>query len=302
MAEHHHHHAHRAETTQGNRRRLTWVLVLTFGYLIAEVVGGFLTHSLALLSDAGHMLSDVGALVLALFALWFAQRPADPRKTYGYYRVEILAALLNGLTLLLLSVWIIVEAIARLRQPPEVAGLGLLVVSIGGLIVNLVSAYLLHHGHTHSLNVRAVFYHVLGDALGSVAAISAGVLIYFFRWYTADPVLAIGIAVLIIYSAVSLVREAADVLLEATPAHLDPETVRAALLKLDGVEEVHDLHIWTITSGMYSLSCHVVVTPDAYNIAKLEEIRHLLHDHCDIPHQTVQLETHELAEEEDVHL
>ncbi len=298
----HSHGAHRHETTQANRRRLLWVLLLTAIYLVAEVVGGVLTHSLALLSDAGHMLSDVGALVLALFALWFAQRPADPRRTYGYYRIEILAALINGLTLLLLSVWIIVEAVSRLRQPPAVAGFGLLIVASGGLVINLVSAYLLHHGHTHSLNVRAVFYHVIGDALGSVGAIAAGALILFFHWNTADPILAIGIALLIIYSAVTLVREAADVLLEATPAHLDPDTVRDALLRIDGVEGVHDLHIWTITTGMYSLSCHVVVTPAAYTVAKLDEIRDLLHDHCDIPHQTVQLETHELADEEDVHL
>lgn len=298
----HSHGAHREHTTAENRRRLVLVLLLTGVYLVAEIVGGIITNSLALLSDAGHMLTDVGALGLALVALWFTLRPATPQKTYGYHRLEILAALVNGILLLAISVFIIVEAVGRLRHPPEVRGVGLLVIASGGLIINLVGAYILHRGHAHSLNVRAAFYHVLGDALGSLGAVVAGILILTKRWYIADPILAIGITVLILISAVALLREAIDILLEATPRHIDVDDVRNALLRAPGVIGVHDLHIWTITSGMYALSCHVVVYPEEFTIAKLEEIRHLLHDRCDIPHQTIQIETSQLAAEEEIHL
>ncbi|HEY3377379.1 MAG TPA: cation diffusion facilitator family transporter [Armatimonadota bacterium] len=301
MPEHSHSHRHHATTAQ-NRRRLLQVLLLTAAYLLAEVIGGILTNSLALLSDAGHMLTDVAALGLALVALWFAQRPATPRKTYGYYRLEILAALLNGIVLFGLSAFIIIESINRLQHPPAVGGLGLLIIASGGLVVNIVGAYLLQHGHAHSLNMRAAFYHVLSDALGSVGAIMAGLLIYFYHWNAADPILAILISLLIIVSAFALVREAVDILLEATPRHIDADAVRASLLGVTGVTGVHDLHIWTITSGMYALSCHVVVEPDCFAQAKLEEIRHLLHDCCGIPHQTVQIETSAMASDEDVHL
>lgn len=300
MAEHCH--GQRAQTSTENRRKLLWVLVLTSLYLLAEVIGGLLTNSLALLSDAGHMLTDAAALGLALFALWFAVRPATPQKTFGYYRVEILAALLNGVVLLGLSLFIIIESINRLRHPPEVHGLGLLVVATGGLVVNLIGAYLLHRGHEHSLNVRAAFYHVIGDALGSLGAVAAGILILRYQWYIADPILAIVISLLIIVNAATLVREAVDVLLEAAPSHIDTEEVRDAILAVPGVTGLHDLHIWTITSGSYSLSCHVVVHPEHFTIAKLEELRHRLHDHCDILHQTIQIETDEMAAEEDIHL
>jgi cobalt-zinc-cadmium efflux system protein len=261
-----------------------------------------LTHSLSLLSDAGHMLTDVGALGLALFAIWYTARPPTPRKTFGYYRLEILAALINGLVLLGLSVLIIVEAIRRLENPPEVHGLGLLILAFGGLVVNIIGIWLLQSGHAHSLNIRAAFYHVLGDGLGSLGTVVAGLLIIFFDWRIADPILAILIAVLIIISSIALLREATDVLLEAAPEHVDTDAIRQSLLEMPGVTGVHDLHVWTITSGMYALSCHVVVHQEDFTIAKLEEIRHLLHDQCEILHQTVQIETDEMAAEEDVHL
>lgn len=286
----------------GNRRRLLAVLALTSIYLVAEVVGGLLTNSLALLSDAGHMLTDVAALALALLAIRFATRPPDPRRSYGYHRLEILAALINGLTLLLIAAFVIYEAIRRLQEPPEVQGLGLLIIAAGGLVINLIGAFILHRGHAHSLNVRAAFYHVLGDALGSLGAIIAGILILAFDWTIADPILAIGIAVLIAVSAIGLVREAVDVLLEAAPRHIDSDELRAALLALPGVIGVHDLHIWTLTTGMYALSCHVVVACESFACVKLEQIRSLLHDQYGVPHMTVQLETEELAEEEEIHL
>jgi cobalt-zinc-cadmium efflux system protein len=285
-----------------DQRRLRWVLGFSVAYLVAEVIGGVLTGSLALLSDAGHMLADVGALALALFALVIATRPATPRRTFGYYRVEILAALFNGIALLGLAGFILFEAVERIRDPQPVQATGMLLVAIGGLVVNLAGAYLLHAGHAHSLNVRAAFYHVLGDALGSLGAIIAAILILSFGWMTADPIIAILIAVLVIISAVRLVREAADILLEATPRHLDTEALRGELLAIRGVVGVHDFHIWTITSGIYSLSCHVVVEPAAFTAEKLEEVRLVLHDECAIPHQTIQLETPEFAAREDVHV
>lgn len=301
MADHNHAH-HHEHTAAANRHRFLLVLVLTSIYFLAEVIGGWLTNSLALLSDAGHMLTDIGAIVLAMVALWFATRPPTPSKSYGYYRLEILAALFNGITLLAISGFIIYEAIRRIQQPPEVGGLGLLGIATGGLVVNIVSAIILHKGHEHSLNVRATYYHILGDALGSLGAIVAGVLILFFKWNIADPIIAIAISLLIIVSAVALVREAVDVLLEATPRHIDIDTLRSELINVHGVVGIHDLHIWTITSGVYALSCHVVVTSEAFTITKLEEIRNLLHNQCDIPHQTIQLETSELAAEEEIHL
>ena len=302
MAGHNHAHQHREHTTGDNRRRLFVVLLLTATYFVAEVVGGVLTNSLALLSDAGHMLTDVAALVLALLAIRFAGRPADPRRSYGYYRLEILAALFNGAMLLAIAAFVIYEAARRLQEPPEVQGLGLLLVAGGGLLVNLAGAYILHRGHAHSLNMRAAFYHVLGDALGSLGAIVAGILILTMGWVIADPILAIAIALLIAFSAIGLVRDAVDVLLEASPRHIDTQELRAALLDLPGVLGVHDLHVWTLTTGLYALSCHVVVTCETFTCSKLEEIRHLLHDRYGVPHMTVQMETEEMAEEEEIHL
>lgn len=298
----HHHAQHREHATADNRRRLLVVLLLNLGYLIAEVIGGVVTNSLALLSDAGHMLTDVAALALALVALWFTTRPADPRRSYGYHRVEILAALFNGMTLLAITLFIVFEAVRRLEHPPAVEGLGLLIIAAGGLVVNLLGAYLLQHGHAHSLNIRAAFYHLLADALGSLGAVLAGVFVIAFGWTIADPILAIGIAILIVVSSVGLVGEAVNVLLEAVPKHVDVEQVRAVLLALPGVIGVHDLHVWTLTTGMYALSCHVVVACEDFACVKLETIRNLLHDQFDIPHMTVQLETKELAEEEEIHL
>lgn len=275
----------------GNRARLWRVFALTAAYMVVEVVGGLLTNSLALLSDAGHMLTDVASLGLALFAAWFATRAATPEKTYGYHRLEILAAFVNGLSLLVLSLWIIVEAVGRIQQPREVMGVGLLVVAVGGLIVNLLGAFWLHQGHQHSLNVKAAFYHIVGDLLGSIGAIVAGVLILLFHWYLADPVLAIVIACIIAVSAIGIVRDTVDVLLEAMPAHLDVVEIRNVLAETAGVLDIHDLHVWTITSGIYALSCHCVVTAEALTAETSEAIRQVLHDRFGFAHQTVQLET-----------
>lgn len=278
-----------------DRRRLWWVLLLTGIYLIIEVIGGILTNSVALLSDAGHMLTDVASLALALLATWFATREATAEKSYGYYRLEIIAALLNGVTLLAISGGIIYASISRIKEPPEVQGMGMLLVAIGGLMVNILGAWWLHQSHKHSLNVRAAFYHILGDLLGSVGAVIAGILIIAFKLYLADPILAIVIAVLITISAISIVREAVNILLEATPAHISLPEVRDALFEMPMVEQVHDLHVWTITSGLYALSCHVTVASAAFTIENLEQIRQLIKERFGIEHQTIQLETPEMV-------
>ena len=264
--------------------------------MIAEAVGGWLTNSLALLADAGHMLTDVAALILTLAAIWFAARPATSKKTYGYYRYEILAAFINGIALVLISLWVIYEAFERWNTPPEVAGLGLTVIAGGGLIVNLIAAYLLHGDHAHDLNMRGAWLHVMGDLLGSVTAIIAGVLILAFNWVWADAVGSFLISLIIIFGAWRLIRESVNVLLEGTPAHINLTAVEESIRQTEEVEDVHDLHVWTITSGMEALSVHVVHRETISQTRLLKKIREKLHDEYGIDHLTIQLETpHEEA-------
>jgi cobalt-zinc-cadmium efflux system protein len=281
-----HNHADRGK----DRRRLAWTLVLIGSYAIAELLGGWYTNSLALLADAGHMLSDAAALALSLFALWIATRPANPRRTYGYYRAEILAALVNAATLIAISVYIFVEAWQRLREPPEVLGLPMMAIAVGGLIVNLIALALLHSGSSTSLNVRGAWLHVLGDALGSVGAIVAGVAIWWGGWLWVDPLVSVFIGLLVIYSSWALMQEAVAVLMESTPNHLDVDKIRSAMLAADGVEEVHDLHVWTITSGFESLSAHVVVNGEREYCDVLRDLRTLLARQFHVDHVTIQIE------------
>lgn len=259
--------------------------------MFAEAIGGWLTNSLALLADAGHMLTDVGALALTLAAIWFASRPATSSKTYGYYRLEILAAFVNGIVLVLLSLWVIYEAYERWRDPPEVLGLGLTIVAVGGLLVNLTAAYLLHGSHEHDLNMRGAWLHVIGDALGSVAAIVAGILIIAFNWLWADAVVSVLISLIIIYGAWKLIRESVNVLLEGTPSHINLKAVEESILRLKNVRDVHDLHIWTITSGIEALSVHIVHEEGVLQNQLLLDVRRNLHDEFGIDHLTIQTET-----------
>ncbi len=261
--------------------------------MFAEAIGGWLTNSLALLADAGHMLTDVGALALTLAAIWFASRPATSSKTYGYYRLEILAAFVNGIVLVLLSLWVIYEAYQRWADPPEVLGLGLTVVAVGGLLVNLTAAYFLHGSHENDLNMRGAWLHVMGDALGSVAAIIAGILILMFNWLWADAVVSVLISLIIIYGAWKLIRESVNVLLEGTPSHINLTAVEEAILKMKNVRDVHDLHVWTITSGIEALSVHIVHDEDVLQNQLLLDVRKNLHDEFGIDHLTIQTETTE---------
>jgi len=269
--------------------RLWIALALALVYMVAEVVGGLAANSLALLADAGHMLTDVAALGLSVFALWAARRPATARKTYGNRRVEILAALANGATLLVLSVLIVIEAYRRWRQPSAVNGGLMLAVAFGGLAVNLASLAVLRGGSRESLNVRGAWLHVATDTLGSVQAIVAAALIRWLGWSWADPVASVLIAALVVISAGSLVKESLDVLMEAVPKGLDLADVERVIAHVDGVAAVHDLHVWTITSGFVALSAHVTVAP-GYAGDVLWRVRAALKERFGITHSTIQVE------------
>jgi cobalt-zinc-cadmium efflux system protein len=295
-AGHSHRHDH-ASAAGRNRTRLALVLGLAAVYMLAEAVGGWLTGSLALLADAGHMLSDVAALGLSLFAMMMARRPPTSRRTYGYHRVEILAALANGATLVAISLFVFFEAFQRFRRPPAVDAPVMMAIAAGGLLVNLTGLWILRAGCDESLNVRGAWLHVLTDTLGSVQAIAAGALIWAFGWRWADPAASVLIALLVIYSAWSLLGEATGVLMEGAPSHIDVNEVRSAMALVPGVLEVHDLHVWTITSGLESLSAHVVVEEGRYGCDLLTEIRSLLHEQFGLHHMTVQIETEAFEEQ-----
>jgi cobalt-zinc-cadmium efflux system protein len=298
-AHHGHHHEHDRRGA-GKQTRLKIALVLTFAYMLAEAVGGWLVNSLALLADAGHMLTDVAALSLTLLAVWFASRPATAKKTFGYYRLEILAAFVNGVALVLISLFVIYEAYERWSAPPEIKGASLTVIAAGGLLVNIVCAYILHGDHQHDLNMRAAWLHVIGDALGSVTAIVAGVLIIAFGWLWADAACSVLISLIIVFSAWNLIRESVNVLLEGTPAHINLAAVEDEILETEGVNGIHDLHIWTITSGLEALSAHVSHDEGIVQAELLKNLRQRLHDKFGIDHLTIQMETPDF-EDEDVH-
>jgi cobalt-zinc-cadmium efflux system protein len=257
--------------------------------MAAEVAGGLWTGSLALLADAGHMLSDAASLALAIFALRLARRPRQPRRSFGFHRGEILAALANGATLVAVGVLIAIEAWKRLADPPLVAGAPMMWIAAGGLLVNVAALALLHRDRDASLNLRGAWLHVATDALGSVQAIAAGALIWALGWRWADPLASLLIAALVIWSAWTLVRDSINVLMEAAPAHIDTRAVEAAIAGVPGVVGVHDLHVWTITSGFESLSAHAQVK-DRDRDAVLDEINEVLAHRFAIAHSTIQLE------------
>jgi cobalt-zinc-cadmium efflux system protein len=263
---------------------------------VAEIAGGVVTNSLALLADAGHMLSDTAALGLSLFAVWIAERPPTPQRTWGYYRGEILAALANGAALVAVSVFIFVEAYHRIRQPPTVWGSVMLAIAAGGLAVNLAGLWILGGGRSESLNVRGAWLHVMTDMLGSIGAIAAAALIWAFRWYWADPAISALIGLLVIYSAWRLVAESVSVLMESAPRGIDVDEVLRVMASVPGVAGVHDLHVWTITSGLDSLSAHVDVADGRRPSEILAELRRVLHGRFGIDHITIQIEPEDFGE------
>jgi cobalt-zinc-cadmium efflux system protein len=284
-------HAHGVSAASAGRRPLTIVLVLVTAFLVVEVVAAFLTNSLALLADAGHMLTDAAGIGLALLAMWFGRRPATREKSFGYHRLEILAAVANAAILFGVAAYIVFEGVQRLAAPLEVAGAPMLAVAVLGLLVNLVSLRLLQAGARTSLNLRGAYLEVVGDLLGSIAVIVAAVVVMLTGWTPIDPLASIAIAVLIVPRAWALLREAVDVLLQATPKGVDLDEVRAHLLRAEGVADAHDLHAWVLTSGMNVVSAHVVVEPGADPARVLDEVCRCLSDDFDMEHSTIQLET-----------
>ena len=270
-------------------------LLITVSFMVVELVAGLISGSIALLADAGHMLTDVSALSLALFAAWIATKPATPEKTYGYYRTEILAALINGVALWLLVAWISVRAIDRLQHPPTIQTGPMLVAAVLGLLANLTSSIILSRARARNLNISGARLHVLGDALGSCGVITAGVLVRVKGWTIADPLASLFIGLLIAVSSWVLVKQAVNVLLEATPAHLNMAHVIQAMREVDGVQEVHDLHLWTITTGLEAMSGHIVVERLAEGPAILGALNRLLSERFGITHTTFQLEPRQHA-------
>jgi cobalt-zinc-cadmium efflux system protein len=282
-----HSHSHNA-----NKKALAISFFLIAGFMFVEFIGGYMTNSLALISDAGHMLSDAVALGLSLSALIFGARVATSSKTYGYKRFEILAALLNGMVLVLLSVYIFKEAIERLSEPPHVIGRGMMVISIIGLVVNIIAAYILHSRGSaeENLNVRSAFLHVIGDLLGSVGAIIAAVLIMLFGWYIADPVASMIVSLLVLYSGWHVLKESVNILMEAKPSGIDSAEVASLLKSIDGVEDMHDLHIWMIASDFSVMTVHLMVSPGSDRDLILEKAKHSIDKAFGIKHVTIQLE------------
>jgi cobalt-zinc-cadmium efflux system protein len=272
-----------------NLSRLKWVLGLTAVFMVVEAVGGWIAGSLALLADAGHMLTDVGALTLSLLTAWIAQRPADDSKTYGYLRWEILAALVNGVALFGIAAWVVIEAIQRIQQPTPIRTGLFLAVAVTGLVVNLTSLAVLHSSRDGNLNVRGAYLHVLGDALGSVSALAAAGIIALTGWTIADPIVSILLSLLILVGAWRLLRDSTDILLESVPRSVSMTEVHRRMLGVPGVAAVHDLHVWTVTSGMVAMSGHAVVPDLEAHPGVLDGIRAEM-ARLGIGHVTIQLE------------
>lgn len=291
---HNHDHAHghnHNHTHNANKKSLFISFILIATFMVVEVIGGIMTNSLALLSDAGHMLSDAVALGLSLAAFKFGEKAASSDKTYGYKRFEILAAFLNGLTLVGISVFIFYEAICRFFDPPQVIGAGMMTISVIGLIINILVAWILMKGDTsENLNMRSAFLHVLGDLLGSVGAIIAALLIIFLGWNIADPIASVIVAALILVSGWRVLKDAIHILMEGKPANVDTEEIKKFFQQQEGVKEVHDLHVWAITSDFNALTAHLTVSEEADRDKILADIEHYLQENFLLEHSTIQLE------------
>ena len=287
-------HSHAHDLREASRRNLTISLVLITTYMVAEIVGGVLSGSLALLADAGHMATDAGAIALALGAMWIAQREASPERTFGFYRVEVLAALVNVVALWLIVAWIFFEAYHRFTiEGTHVDGGPVLIVGTGGLIVNIIAAYMLHRSSGHSLNAEGAFQHVLADLLGSVGVIVAAVLILAFGWHAADPIISMIIGLLILIASRGLLLQVFHVLIEGTPEHIDVYALCNDMEAVPGVTLIHDVHVWTITSQSESLSAHVLIDPahegDVDEL--ISELQDIAHNRYGIEHATIQVES-----------
>jgi cobalt-zinc-cadmium efflux system protein len=295
--DHGHSHSHSHSHNHGknaNKQALKLSFFIIATYMIVEAIGGIMTNSLALISDAGHMLSDATALGLSYLAMTFGERKASQFKTFGYKRFEVLAAFINGLTLIGISLYIFWEAYRRLSQPPEVMSSGMLIIACIGLLVNIIAAYILMKGdRSGNLNIRSAFLHVLGDLLGSVGAIVAALLIMFFGWDLADPIASVVVAILVIISAYRVTRDSIHILMEGTPSHINVAEVRDKLGSIQNVIEVHDLHVWAISSDIPSLNCHIVVNDLQNSLMVIKEAKSILNNQFKIKHTTIQIDTPE---------
>jgi len=296
---HQHNHSHFNDKREENKKGLIIALIITTIIMILEFAGGLFTNSLALLSDSGHMLSDASSLALSLLAIWFATRPPSSSKTYGYYRFEIMAALFNGITLFLIAGFIVYEAIQRFNEPPTVASGTMILIASIGLIANILSAFTLlkKADVKENINMKSAYLHIIGDALGSVGAIIAGILMLLFDWYIADPIISVLVALLILKSAWGVLQHSIHILMEGSPDTLNREEVLSLLQNIEGVTEVHDLHIWTITSGLDSFSCHIVIEDNVDEQVVLQIAINLIHDKYEIEHTTIQIEKSNLQHE-----
>jgi len=284
------HHNPQHDHKPSGKKRLTIALCIIGVWFLVELGGGIYANSLALLADAAHMLTDFAALGLSLFALNISTRPATHEKTYGFMRAEILAALANGVFLILISLYIFYESYQRFQAPPEVKSVPMLVIASAGLLANLVTAKLLFGSRKENLNLRGAFLHVMGDTLGSLGAIAAGIMMAVWQWYLADPIVSIIVGGLILFSAWSLVKESVDVLLESTPRHLNISRILGDLGNMEGVVSVHDLHVWSIASGTTAMSCHIVLKSNEDAERSLAESSRLMRDKYGIEHTTIQIE------------
>lgn len=283
-------HAHLSGMRNESKSKMLMVLGLTSLYMVIEVIAAYYTHSLALMADAGHMLSDVGSILLALLAFWFSARPATPGKTYGYYRSEILAGLINGVLLVGISLFILFESYHRLINPPEVMTAPMLMVALLGLVINLISVKLLGKLAEHSVNVRAAYLEVLGDLLATFAVIIASLIMMFSKWYIADALVSGAIGLLILPRTWLLLTECTNILMEGTPGHINLSDLRQSMLKVPGVVDVHDIHVWTITSGLDAMSGHVTISKEHMADQVLLEITQIAQGQFGIHHTTIQVE------------
>ncbi len=299
MSHHHHnhshhdhgHHDHSVAVNQDNKTRVLWAMLLTFGFMLAEVIGGLISGSLALLADAGHMFSDALALMLSWLAFKYSDKGADEDRSFGWHRFQILAAFVNGLSLLLIAVWIVIEAIDRFLQPVEIMATPMLVIATLGLVINVVVFKILSGGDQENLNLKSAMIHVLGDLLGSVAAILAALLIMYFGWYLADPILSILVALLIIKSGWGVVKKSAHILIEGSPASINETQVKTLLMeKIKPVVDVHHIHVWSLTGDINLMTLHVQIDEVQHETDVLKQIKDVLRQQFDVQHTTIQVE------------
>lgn len=296
-----HRHAHGIQNKSRPQMRVIIVLFLTASYMIAEAFGGYISNSLALMADAGHMFADVAALTISLCAVLIAARPANQRATFGYYRAEVLGALFNGIILLLVSIFIIKEALERFFDPVVVETHTMIGVAFGGLVINFIGLGLLHRDKKNNLNIKGAWLHVFSDMLGSIGVIISGLIMQFWGFYKADPLASIIIASLIFYSAGRLVWETIGVLMEHMPAHLDPKIIKNAMRSIENITDVHDLHIWTISPGRENLAAHIEVASGGDNEKVLESLQKILYERFGIEHTTIQIEKECLRPDKNCH-